>query len=45
MQAGEEEEEEGVLVGRLMDELFAESAPLLASIVGVCQVQVLLYAL
>lgn len=44
MQAGEEEEEEGVLVGRLMDELFAES-PLLASIVGVCQVQVLLYAL
>lgn len=35
----------GVLVGRLMDEPFAESAPLLASIAGVCKVQVLLCAL
>lgn len=39
-----EGEEEGVSVGRLMDEPFADSGPLLAS-VGVCQVQVLLYVL
>lgn len=44
MQAGEEKKE-ALLVGKLMDEPFAESAPLVASIVAVCQVQVLLYAL
>lgn len=46
MQAGEEGEVGvggGGLVGRLMDEPFAESAPLLASRVAVCQV--LRYAL